>query len=111
MKPMRPIFLLCCLLSVIFFAVDSSLPEGEGNHEERIKELEEQMAKLIASNEEKDETIKELKAEIERLKKEAAVDREPDHIMNFLQNIPFLGDGVKFVADLVFPSEFCDNDR
>ena len=101
MKIKRFPILLLCLLVTTFLIADFSLSE-DPDLEERVKNLEEEMKELKEEN-------KELKAKVEKLENEAANDRKPNHFMNLIQNIPYVGDAANFVYGLVAPTEYCDN--
>ena len=111
-KTMKPAFFIFCFLSLMFFAVDASLAVDQAEIDKLKKDIED-IKKLVASlseeNAELKKQIADLEAKVTKLENEAKNEQKPNAVMEFIQNIPYLGDAVNYVHNRVAPSEYCSN--
>ena len=90
----------------MFFAVDASLAVDQAEIDKLKKDIED-IKKLVASlseeNAELKKQIADLEAKVTKLENEAKNEQKPSGVMDFIQNIPYLGDAVNYVYNKVAP--------
>lgn len=111
MRKRKTILFFLCLLSMILVVVDFSITDQAeiDKLKKEIEDLKKLVNQLAGENKALKEKIAELEKKVTKIENERETEREGKGLMNFIQNIPYVGDAVNYVYGVIGPSEYCSN--